>query len=109
MGNMREALLKANLVKSDDAKAEEENATFKTAVKCIPQSLEAAARKATFMRDFTSVYRSSLKNPSVSGSMPADARWVQSSGSDSGKKHKLSGMATPFGMPGRSTKVARRK
>lgn len=60
-----------------------------------------------FMRSFASVYHSHLRNPKVSGSVPSDARLVAAAGSDERHKNRLSGPATVFGEPGRSTKVKR--
>jgi hypothetical protein len=38
------------------------------------------------------------RNPSVSGSMPSDARLIDSAGSDSGRKYKLTGSVQARGM-----------
>ena len=64
--------------------------------------------RARFLAGIRSVYYQSIGNPSVSGSVPADVRMRDAAGSDSHRKYKLSGPATQFGMPGRSTKVAKR-
>lgn len=44
------------------------------------------------------VIRQALRNPATSGSVPGDVRLREAAGSDAGKKYKLSGMATPFGL-----------
>ena len=49
-------------------------------------------------QDILSVLSDARRNPSVSGSVPSDVRLREAAGSDSGKKYKLSGMATPVGM-----------
>jgi hypothetical protein len=108
MTTMLEAMAKANLVKPDDAKAASDNAHFRSTIADMMDGPFKRRKPSAFTsKGIQSVLASHRRNPSVSGSVPADARARDAAGSDSNRIRAMSGPSTPFGMPGRSTKVKR--
>lgn len=108
MSTLLEALAKAGLVTPDKAKEESDYKVFRSTVKDL---MDGPFKRRTLSkykpRDIRDALADQRRNPSVSGSMPSENRLRDAAGSDSGKLYRVSGPATQFGMPGRSTKVSR--